>query len=452
MDKRSVRSNHFSTYENRYSDSVSAHCNQSIAAEHSFLQRHARRSMDAVSRKLTLATLVDPRESGVGSYGGHIAREVGAPGPLNNPYVPNIGKGFTADPKYRILRRNQAFQANHSVHNSEWSSSFVAAQSLALDPVYHFPSKIPPQDPTFEDEMDKYRASVEGRHYRPRTANAAQVEEKHSSHDWKTDANAGKKSYILTLHNDIVKEDAKSKQRARSKSAGAGFPSKSRSSGPERGIPQVLVVRPSDGNFNDDMTALTDDRHLRAVNNGGHDALTKSADSDDDNDPYHGAQPIDIQNSIGHELEMVATADPLMANPDARCVESTFIAMEDQLKQIGLHIHISDINELFAATTAPPFLCLPLAGYIACLCGSTVSFNAVVDLLTTKAANLLGFIHEVEPLVLSLRRVRKAYELKARFDNVACLLTPKFIPTTYTVDLWELGRISYRQNAATHLF
>jgi hypothetical protein len=453
----SVRSNHLTSYENRYGEGITPGDNQLIAAEHSFLKRHTERAKDSINRKLLLAQYIDPRSNGVGSYGGHIARHFEAPGPLNNAFIPNIGKGFSADVRYGILRRNMKFQEQHSVHNPTWDQSFIASNSLALHPVYHFPSKNA-ELPLFESEMDKYRL-------RPRTANAkSNASVAGSSHanglpdsaglinkDWKLESKAGKQSYILTLHDDIVKKDlAKSKKaetKQRAKSADIIQAARDKlSSNPPRTITK-------NDNFDDNMTAVTTftgansnfneadviselnasdmsdearaaDVHelnqLEAIVKKGateaSSALVTSsvppAPAIHSSPPPPTARQAQKQTTARTSSTDSTSAPMLMQTPEKAAdayaankqtptdqqfayIESTFIGMEDQLKQLSLHIEMHDIHELLIAATTPPFVCLPLAGYVTCLCGSTVTFRSVIELLTHKPSNMLGFIHEV---------------------------------------------------------
>ena len=76
-------------------------------------------------------------------------------------------------------------------------------------------------------------------------------------------------------------------------------------------------------------------------------------------------------------------------------MEAEFGAMQDEIKLLGLNIDLSDIGALLRAAEMPAHEALPLASYIAALCGVPATYASIVEVFKNKPSSILGFIHEV---------------------------------------------------------
>lgn len=94
---------------------------------YSVLMPLASRSVNKLDQVLLKATTVDSRDSGIGNFGGHIARELRLPGPLNGKDVYDQSDGCVTSPFYVKLKKRKVKPPPLSADdlNPPWDKNFV---------------------------------------------------------------------------------------------------------------------------------------------------------------------------------------------------------------------------------------------------------------------------------------------------------------------------------------
>lgn len=94
---------------------------------YSVLMPLASKSLKKLDDLLIKAVTADSRSSGIGSYGGHIARERGLPGPLNGKQVHEQGNSCVTSPFYVKLKKKKPRPVLGSPDelNPTWNKNFV---------------------------------------------------------------------------------------------------------------------------------------------------------------------------------------------------------------------------------------------------------------------------------------------------------------------------------------
>lgn len=94
---------------------------------YSVLMPLASRSVRKLDELLVKAVTEDSRSTGIGSYGGHIARERKLPGPLNGKEVYEQGNGYVTSPFYVKLKKKKVRAAIEDPDelNPAWDKNFV---------------------------------------------------------------------------------------------------------------------------------------------------------------------------------------------------------------------------------------------------------------------------------------------------------------------------------------
>lgn len=124
-----------------------------LIAQYDLVKSQAKSDISTLSNFIRHAEYMDCRKFGVGSHGGHIARELHAPGPHNGHLPVGEEDGLTV-PDLKMNTPLKSFSRHPKPLNQpDWDPFFTLSTSLAGDST---PEKIA-QDSNFKEEISKYR-------------------------------------------------------------------------------------------------------------------------------------------------------------------------------------------------------------------------------------------------------------------------------------------------------
>ena len=135
------RGSNFKTYENKFHEGLSNRTNRDLAADLAAVERLTRESTERLKLTMKFAKMVDPTKSGVGSAGGHIARKLGARGPLNGNSKLKPKYPFTPQQLYSVMKKDLAATKGVTIQNPDWEPDFVVHSSLEPPRVLKHPSR-----------------------------------------------------------------------------------------------------------------------------------------------------------------------------------------------------------------------------------------------------------------------------------------------------------------------
>jgi hypothetical protein len=138
------REHNFRTYHQKFSKILTNRQNRNVAAEVAVVKHIVDNSMHRVEHKLSLAQKIDPTLHGVGSNGGHIARMIGARGPLNGNTPVKLRKSEQTSPINLVksiqysLDESKTRLIRHGPDN-KWQDDFIHEGSLSPELIFYNP-------------------------------------------------------------------------------------------------------------------------------------------------------------------------------------------------------------------------------------------------------------------------------------------------------------------------
>lgn len=135
------RGSNFKTYENKFHEGLSNRTNRDLAAELAAVERLTRESSERLKLTMKYAKIVDPTKSGVGSAGGHIARKLGARGPLNGNSKLKPKYPFTPKELYDTTKKDLMATKGVTIQNPDWEPNFVVHNTLEPPRVLKHPPR-----------------------------------------------------------------------------------------------------------------------------------------------------------------------------------------------------------------------------------------------------------------------------------------------------------------------
>jgi len=301
------------------------------------LRENAVKTVGRIDQVFDITTKVNMRQHGIGSKGGHIARELGAPGPINGhrKIMPKDKLVF-----YHGSHQPKGDPRKHvKVQLPEWNHRFKNLNTISVDP---FKKPFP----------------------------------------------------VVKLHN--VKRDVQE------------YLSLSRSLSllpPEHMDSRQPIHPPADEDELESVTGFETSKFRR----------TKLIDESNFHKYYN-----DKNNTIFNEDSVFADADQweveveeMRPYPSAlvRSAEKLWQRMIVDLKCAALRIEYRHMVEL-ANCHAPASMAVDVVGYIAVLLGVKPTWSHARRYLFRECVPLLQFLHEVEPLTIPYRRLRRAIKLR----------------------------------------
>lgn len=116
------------------------------------IQLTAQGNVQRLSKVIRLAKDIRVVESGIGSSGGHIAREMGSPGPINGHNLVRPWEKAHVD-NFSEAQENEILVPPRDVIHPRWDQNHVTAKLLSL----HVPPEKLVKDPLFLREIEQFR-------------------------------------------------------------------------------------------------------------------------------------------------------------------------------------------------------------------------------------------------------------------------------------------------------
>lgn len=107
------------------------------------MKRQVAQNAGKIENTLQRASSLDCRANGIGSRGGHIARELKSPGPLNGNFKAKKGEFFFEHIKhFRELSSQLEMAKMSKVRNPDWRHQFINHNSLQPQPLFKHPKAV----------------------------------------------------------------------------------------------------------------------------------------------------------------------------------------------------------------------------------------------------------------------------------------------------------------------